>query len=277
VTASTRDDALDAAVAAWDTDLLAGHEAVLLAWRRREVANLNQRARQRRLAAGAVTGPEVEAPGGKRYAAGDRIVTLAPSSDGRYVTSERGTVTAVADDRLTVRFDDGRLEMLAGEELGPDRLDHAYAVTVHRTQGATVDRAHVFADGGGRELPYVAMSRARDTTHVYVAADDVDQAAEDLTAEWSVHRRQRWTLDVDQPVAPGERGTPVSLDGRPRSYASLSYAPNATPSPPSPQTQPVASKPSTSAFASTPSRGHPVRAAVDSASPEEPTFGTRIR
>lgn len=67
-------------------------------------------------------------------------------------------------------------------------------------QGATVDRAHVFADGGGRELAYVAMSRARDTSHFYVVADDVDQAVEDLAVEWSADRRQRWVLDVDEPA-----------------------------------------------------------------------------
>jgi ATP-dependent exoDNAse (exonuclease V) alpha subunit len=58
-------------------------------------------------------------------------------------------------------------------------------------QGATVDRAHVCADGGGRELAYVAMSRARDTSHVYVVADDTDQAIGDLTVEWSAERGQR--------------------------------------------------------------------------------------
>lgn len=109
-------------------------------------------------------------------------------------------------DRLTVRFDDSRTEVLTGEELASDRLDHAYAVTVHRMQGATVDRAHVFADGGGRELAYVAMSRARDTSHVYVAADDLEQAVKDLTIEWSADRRQRWVLDVDAPA----------IDDRPR-------------------------------------------------------------
>lgn len=83
------------------------------------------------------------------------------------------------------------------EELASDRLDHAYAVTVHRMQGASVDRAHVFADGGGRELANVAMSRARQTSHVYVAADDHDQAIEDLTNEWSIERRQRWLIDTD--------------------------------------------------------------------------------
>lgn len=106
----------------------------------------------------------------------------------------------VAPDRLTIRFGDGRLEILAGEELASDRLDHAYAVTVHRMQGATVDHAHVFADGGGRELAYVAMSRARDASYVYVVADDADQAIGDLTTEWSTDRRQRWILDVDEPA-----------------------------------------------------------------------------
>lgn len=199
-TAPTRDEALGAAIGAWEADERAGHETVLLAWRRRDVADLNERARLRRVQAGEITGPEIEAPGGKRYAAGDRVVTLAPSGDGRFVTSERGTVTEVRPEQLTVRFDDGRYESLIGDQLGKDRLDRAYAVTVHRMQGATVDRAHVFADGGGRELAYVAMTRARDTSHVYTVADDVEQAAEDLTVEWSADRRQRWVLDVDEPA-----------------------------------------------------------------------------
>ncbi len=208
VTAPTRTQVLDAAIDAWEADRDACHETVLLAWRRRDVAALNERARQRRIEAGVVSGPELEAPGGKRYAAGDRVVTLAPSGDGRFVTSERGTVIAVGDGELTVRFDDGRSPVLVGEELGSERLEHAYAVTVHRMQGATVDRAHVFADGGGRELAYVAMSRPRDASHVYITADDTEQAVEDLTAEWSVGRRQHWILDIDQPVGPGEKARP---------------------------------------------------------------------
>jgi conjugative relaxase-like TrwC/TraI family protein len=207
-TAPTREDALDAALDAWEADLRDGHETVLLAWRRRDVAALNERARQRRIASGAVAGPDIEAPGGKSYAAGDRVVTLAPSGDGRFVTSERATVTAVCDEQLTVRFDDGRYESVVGEQLGADRLDQAYAVTVHRMQGATVGRAHVFADGGGRELAYVAMSRARDTSHVYAVADDVDQAVDDLFREWSADGRQRWVLDVDEPALDGRTRRP---------------------------------------------------------------------
>ncbi|MFP5326014.1 MAG: hypothetical protein ACLGHT_00860 [Acidimicrobiia bacterium] len=170
-----------------------------MAWRRADVAALNERARVRFIAAGLVAGTELEAPGGKHYAAGDRVVTLAPGERGRFLTSERGMVTAVNRGEFTVRFDDGRSQTLAGDELGADRLDHAYAVTVHRTQGATVDRAHVYADGGGRELAYVAMSRAREASRVYVVADNLDQAADDLTAEWSADRRQRWVVDVTNP------------------------------------------------------------------------------
>ena len=200
VTASTRTAVLDAAVDAWEADLLAGQETVLLAWRRRDVAALNERARQRCVAVGATRGPEVEAPGGRRYAAGDRIVTLSPSADGRLVTSERGRVKDVVSGGLTVLFDDGRAELLTPEELGWDRLDHAYAVTVHRMQGATVDSAHVIAGGGGRELAYVAMSRARKSSRIYVVADNGDQVLDDLMTEWSPDDRQRWLLDLDKPA-----------------------------------------------------------------------------
>lgn len=133
------------------------------------------------------------------------MVTLAPSGDGRWVTSERATVIRAGRSQLTVRFDDGRQEVLAGEQLGADRLDHAYAVTVHRMQGATVDRAHVIANGGGRELAYVAMSRARHTSHIFAVADHLDQATDDLTREWSTQRRQRWILDTYTPALEADR------------------------------------------------------------------------
>lgn len=80
-------------------------------------------------------------------------------------------------------------------------------------QGATVDRVHVFADGGGRELAYVAMSRARDTSHVYVVADDADQAVEEVRCEWSRDRRQRWVRDIDEPAIEDKARRP-SLSSR---------------------------------------------------------------
>ena len=66
----------------------------------------------------------------------------------------------------------------------------------------------MLADGGGRELGYVAMSRARGPSHLYGVADHVDQAAEDLVAEWSRSTRQRWVLDTDALAGPDSPAHP---------------------------------------------------------------------
>src|SRR5207244_5781540 len=127
-----------------------------------------------------------------------------PAPAGKVVTSERGVVEAV-DPRhraLTVRMGDGRPERTAGEELGKDRLAHGYAITVHRSQASTVDIAHRLEDGGGRSLAYVSMSRAREANTVHVVADDLDQAVEDLTRDWSADRRARWAIDSGTPAPP---------------------------------------------------------------------------
>ena len=207
-TAPTRTDAVDRAVTAWSADRDAGLDTVLLAWRRADVAALNRTARIDQVAKGHVHGPELEAPGGRRYCAGDQVVMLTPDRDARWITSERGTVTTVDGDALTLRFGSDRTVTLTATDIDDDHLDHAYAVTVHRTQGATVDTAHVLADDGGRELAYVAMSRARLTTHVYAVTDDLDQACEDLACDWATERRDRWIHDTATPATEGAQLRP---------------------------------------------------------------------
>jgi len=184
----------------WLGDTLAGRDAAMYAWRRAHVDLLNQTARAAWRHAGRLDHVEVEAQGGRRYAAGDRIVTLAPSRRG-LVTSERGTVLGVEPDtgRLTARMDDGRVHRFTRDELDGDRLDHGYATTIHRAQGATVDIAHRLADGGGRELAYVANSRARHHTTIHAVAEDLDHAREDLTWDWSQQRQPTWALDLTAP------------------------------------------------------------------------------
>ena len=176
----------------------------MYAWRRANVAELNRLAREAWRSMGRLGAEELTAPGGMAYAVGDRVVALAPGAGGTVVTSETGTVIALNDEQqsLSVRMDDGdAVRVLRGAEIGADRLAHAYAVTVHRSQGATVERTHALEDGGGRELAYVKMSRATDRSTVYVVADSVEQAAEDLRREWKVERRVSWA--IDHPAATG--------------------------------------------------------------------------
>jgi hypothetical protein len=81
---------------------------------------------------------------------------------------------------------------VAGAAFDRDHLDHGYALTVHRDQGDTADRTHNLAEGGGRELAYVAMSRARGPSIVHTVADGLDQAIDDITHDWSLDRNQKW-------------------------------------------------------------------------------------
>jgi hypothetical protein len=212
----SRDEALGKLVDQWAKDTLDGRDAAMFAWRRANVAELNRLARERMVAEGRVIGPELVAPGGTHFAAGDRIVTLAPLAQGQIVTSERGVVIAVGEDQdyLMVRLEDGRQQRLEREEIGAAQLAHGYATTVHRSQGATHDLAYIYEDGGGRELAYVAMSRARYETYVYLCADDLDQAREDLCRSWATERRWKWAIDTGTPDVTGRQS-------RPRGPASL--------------------------------------------------------
>jgi hypothetical protein len=138
---------------------------------------------------------------GRGYAVGDLIVTLAPNPRGELVTSQRGRVVAIDQQALTLTMhtDDGRRVVLTGAEIDKDHLDHGYALTVHREQGDTADRTRYLAEGGGRELAYVAMSRARGPSIVHAVADNLDQAIEDITYDWSLERNQRWISRTAQP------------------------------------------------------------------------------
>ncbi len=102
-------------------------------------------------ATGRLTGSEFEVDG-VAYRAGDRVVALTPDHVAGLVTSQRATVTTVDVNAgmVIVCTEDDREVTLRPGQLGPDRFAHAYATTVHRFQGSTVDRAHLYADGGGR-------------------------------------------------------------------------------------------------------------------------------
>ena len=52
-------------------------------------------------------------------------------------------------------------------------IDHAYAISVHKAQGMTVDHAFVLSSDAmmDREWSYVAASRAREKTHFYCSAE----------------------------------------------------------------------------------------------------------
>jgi conjugative relaxase-like TrwC/TraI family protein len=192
---------------AWADDISNGHNSALFAWRRADVADLNRLGRHHWDQHGHLEGDDVEVAAGRWYAVGDRLVALAPNPTAGIVTSEQLAITAIDETHLSARTSLGRTVLITGDGLDTDHLDYGYALTVHRAQGATVDRAHVLAAGGGRELAYVALSRARDHTRIYAAADNLEQAVDDLHADWGVERRQHWITDT--PARTGHASEPL--------------------------------------------------------------------
>jgi ATP-dependent exoDNAse (exonuclease V) alpha subunit len=154
--APDQDQAVAAVVEAWAGDVAVGADSVILAWRRASVDRLNQHARAAWSAMGNLSGPELQAPGGRRYAAGDLIVALAPTGDPAVLTSQRGRVVHVEQQTsaMIVRLDDGRDVRLAGEQLAADRLAHSYALTVHRAQGP---HSRYLSPSGRRRRPRAGL------------------------------------------------------------------------------------------------------------------------
>jgi len=76
------------------------------------------------------------------------------------------TLERVTPDRFVARLDDGR--RVAFHPGQYDHIAHGYAVTIHKSQGATVDRTYVLADPlMNRNASYVALTRHRQGVQVY--------------------------------------------------------------------------------------------------------------
>jgi len=152
------------------TTRVGADQAVMLAHRRSEVRALNDAARELCAQAGLV-GEDAVRAGGREFAVGDRVVARRNDRRLGVVNGARGTVEGV--DQVTqtvqVRTDGGDLVELPAT-YSAHHLDHAYALTVHAAQGATVAEAFVLASDQGRlaEWGYVALSRAREQTQLYV-------------------------------------------------------------------------------------------------------------
>lgn len=115
---------------------------------------------------------------GKRgFAPGDRIVLLENNGDLGVKNGMLGTVTAVEPDALQLRLDgagQNAARVISIPVRSYQSFDHGYATTIHKAQGATVDRAFVMASATmDRHLTYVAMTRHRDAVTLYAGRDEL--------------------------------------------------------------------------------------------------------
>lgn len=204
----TRDGAREAIVRDYMADSAQRPEGsrVAMAHRRVDVRALNAAIREARqdrgeLGRGKDAGERLYQTndGARAFAAGDRIVFLENSRELGVKNGMLATVSAVEDGRITARLDgkgrDGQDRVVAVPTADYAAIDHGYATTIHKTQGATVDRAFVMASGTmDRHLAYVAMTRHRDEARLYAGQDEF-KGLEALTARLSRDGAKETTLD----------------------------------------------------------------------------------
>jgi conjugative relaxase-like TrwC/TraI family protein len=166
-TAPSVSDARALLVERWADSHRLGEDAVMLAVGRHDVGALNDAARCTLRASGRL-GNDVLNVDGRGYALGDAVVCLRNDRHLGVVNGTLGNVARKERHGLVIATADGE-RRLPDSYLGAGHLDHAYALTVHKSQGMTVDRAFVLAtESLSQEAGYVAMSRARERTELFV-------------------------------------------------------------------------------------------------------------
>ena len=163
-----------------------GERVVMLAVRRDDVTELNATTRDRLLEQGRL-GPDAlsadGANGEREYRAGDRVLVTANDHHVGVLNGTRARVTAVDPETRTMRLTtDDRQDLTVGADWAAGHLDHGYAMTCHKAQGATVEVALVYGSSAlTREAGYVALSRGRTANHLYITdtSDQPDRADAD--------------------------------------------------------------------------------------------------
>ena len=201
--AETREEAVGEIV----RDVLSDMEArpsgsrIVLAHRRADVRELNASIREARQERGELGGEVSYATndGERKFAPGDRIIFLENNRELGVKNGVLGMVEAAEDGRLTARLDppsgrgEGRRVSVSMADYAA--VDHGYATTIHKSQGATVDRAFVLAsETMDRHLTYVAMTRHREGAALYAGRDEFADL-EALSARLSRSQAKETTLD----------------------------------------------------------------------------------
>lgn len=113
----------------------------------------------------------------REFAPGDRIVFLENNRDLGVKNGILGTVEHVEAGRIVAQLDGRGGESVSVPMGDYQAIDHGYATTIHKNQGATVDRSYVMASGSmDRHLTYVAMTRHRDGVQLYADRQEFSNA-----------------------------------------------------------------------------------------------------
>jgi conjugative relaxase-like TrwC/TraI family protein len=199
----TRAEAAEAMVENWDQmrNSLPGGRAVMLT----DASNLerdqmNAMAQERRAQAGELGAHRVQLPG-KPYglATGDEIIFSAQfriPGEKRIENGISGTIidTSRDEDKVTIKTHEREPREVQVDTSEFSDLSLSYAAHVHKGQGITAETSGILIGGWqtDKEHAYVAVSRAREQTQIYVSRENLGEQGFDTGAmERLAERMQR--------------------------------------------------------------------------------------
>ncbi len=166
-------------VADWHHAVEAGQVALILARRRVDVADLNRRARYALIDSGYLDPATERTVGGIALCEGDWVAAGRNRRSLGVINGDLGVVVTTTDNTVTVRLDRGPTVELPAAYVA-DHVQHGYAVTIHKAQGATCDITFVLGDESlALESGYTALSRGREHNQLYAMSTIDDPGADD--------------------------------------------------------------------------------------------------
>ncbi|RWI57128.1 MAG: Ti-type conjugative transfer relaxase TraA [Mesorhizobium sp.] len=193
--------AITSLIAAWDLEYDPAKSTLILAHLRRDVRELNRLAREKMVDRSVVgAGHAFRTEDGMRaFDAGDRIVFLKNDSALGVKNGMLARVVEAAPGRLVAEIGEGAdRRHVAVEQRLYRNIDHGYATTIHKSQGATVDRVKVLASLSlDRHLTYVAMTRHREDVTLYYGTRSFEKAG-GLIPILSRKNMKETTLDYER-------------------------------------------------------------------------------
>ncbi len=178
VTVAHNNDALrDQLAIDWWQLHTGGTDAVIGAVHRSDVDDLNARVHAL-LEASEQLGLLVAIVDERRFCVGDQVMGLKNRYDLGILNGDLGTVAGADEQRLLVTLIDGR-EVGLPLDYVTEHVRHAYARTVHKTQGMTCEVALLLGDDAMyAELGYTAVTRGTQENRIYtvVTSQEFDDA-----------------------------------------------------------------------------------------------------
>ncbi len=204
--AENRKEAMRELVSDWMKDTNFFKERLILAGTKAETGALNRQVQEARQGRGELGELSIKIKESILYE-NDRVLFTRNSKMYGVNNGDTGTVNAIDLKKrlLTVRLDSGEVVRIT-----PERYDHVelgYAITTHKAQGKTVERAYVLAGGmmQDRELSYVQMSRTRGVTKIYTEARDAGDTITELSREMHKSRQKELATTFERRQEERER------------------------------------------------------------------------